>query len=200
MSASKPFRPHFPDGMHPLLPTSLFNIDPRDPRSMSFASNRLGMEGPDYIGVVGMGPFGDRSQGSTFMPPEFEPEMMSNQQQIDELVRKTNLTVQLVNGQIAPSARYGQLQPKMCSDARFPEEFRVPRTIEEIKTMDPSSVDRILRAYGLPTDLRSLRLTSQDFVNSRMTRQAKLCILFDFLGATQISEREKMKRTGYLPY
>lgn len=63
-----------------------------------------------------------------------------------------------------------------------------------------SSIDRVLRAYGQPTDLRSLRLTSQDTVSPRIAHQAKLCTLFDFLGATQISERQRMKRTVCLPY
>jgi hypothetical protein len=63
-----------------------------------------------------------------------------------------------------------------------------------------SSVDRVLRAYNLPTDLRSLRITSQDTINSRTAQQAKLCTLFDFLGATQISERQRVKRAVCLPY
>jgi len=86
--------------------------------------------------------------------------------------------VQFVNGQISHAARYGQLQPKMTGDAKFPPELRVPRTVEEIRGYGPyvsyidecqvhstdkraaSTIDRLLRAYGLPTDLRSLRMTS----------------------------------------
>ena len=130
---------------------------------------------------------------------------------------RTNLMVQFVNCQISYSARYSQIQPKMCMDGRFPNEFRVPRTVEEMKSMDrtsrkpplvdslsdsspASTLDRLLRAYGLPTDLRSLRLTSQDSVSPKTAHQAKLCTLFDFLGATQISERQRMRRTACLPY
>lgn len=125
---------------------------------------------------------------------------------------RTNLLVQFVNGQISPSARYSQLQPKMCSDGKFPNEFRAPRTIEEIRAMDrmfnfhnyviwvltelASMLDRILRAYGLPTDLRSLRMTSNDPVGPRVAHQARLCTLFDHLGAVQISDRQRMKRAG----
>ncbi|KAF2006888.1 hypothetical protein P154DRAFT_569584 [Amniculicola lignicola CBS 123094] len=191
------------DDPHRSLPNSPYEIDPRDPRMMasSFESSSLGMDGPGYFSTMGMGPMGGRSHGPPFMPPGFDSEMMgSSQQQIDDLVRRTNLMVQFVNSHISFASRYSQLQPKMCSDAKFPSEFRVPRTVEEVRAMDPSTIDRILRAYHLPTDLRSLRLTSQDTVNPGRAHQAKLCTLFDFLGATQISERARMKRSACLPY
>jgi hypothetical protein len=44
--------------------------------------------------------------------------------------------VQFVNSQISHAAKYGQLQPKMTGDAKFPSEFRVPRTLEEVRAMD----------------------------------------------------------------
>ncbi|KAF2687241.1 hypothetical protein K458DRAFT_415504 [Lentithecium fluviatile CBS 122367] len=141
----------------------------------------------------------------------------SQQLYIDEMVRRTNLMVQFVNSQIRPAGRYCQVQPKMCPDSKFPPEFRVPKTVEEIRAMDrtlrlgigssvvtnepaASSVDRLLRAYHLPADLRSLRMSSQDIINPRTAHQAKLCTLFDFLGATQISERQRVKRAVCLPY
>ncbi|KAF2872203.1 hypothetical protein BDV95DRAFT_606757 [Massariosphaeria phaeospora] len=194
------------DDMHRSLPTSPYDMDhrdPRDPRVMSASfESRLGMDGPDYFSAMGMGPVGGRSHSGPFPPPGFDPDMMmgNNQQNIDELVRKSNLIVQLVNSQLTPTARYAQLHPMMCSDAKFPPEFRVPRTIEEVRTMDPSTIDRLLRAYGLPTDLRSLQLTARDSPSPRIAHQAKLCTLFEFLGALQISERQRMKRTACLPY
>jgi len=107
--------------------------------------------------------------------------------------------------------------PKMCADGRFPPDFRTLKTVEELKVMDrkrrilstylslliiviATALDRILRAYVLPTDLRSLRLTSRDSVSTKTAHQAKLCTLFDFLGAVQISERERMKRGTLMPY
>ncbi|KAF1978569.1 hypothetical protein BU23DRAFT_449735, partial [Bimuria novae-zelandiae CBS 107.79] len=109
---------------------------------------------------------------------------------------RTNLMVQFVNSQIRPGGRYCQLQPKMMQDGKFPPEFRIPKTVDEVRAMDPSSVDRVLRAYHLPTDLRSFRLTPQDTIGPRTAHQGKLCTLFDYLGATQISERQRNKRTG----
>ncbi|KAF2191053.1 hypothetical protein K469DRAFT_363141 [Zopfia rhizophila CBS 207.26] len=203
---SIPLRPPMPmDDLHRSLPTSAYDMDPRDPRIMSapFDSCRLGMDGPDYFGATGMGPFSNHSHsGGPFPPPGLDPEMImgKNQQNIDDLVRRTNLLVQFVNSQVTHTARYGQLQPKMRSDGKFPPDFRVPKTVEEVKVMDPSTLDRILRAYGLPTDLRSLRMTSQDSVSPKTGHQARLCTLFDFLGATQISERQRLKRTACLPY
>ncbi|KAL5388452.1 hypothetical protein DPSP01_003025 [Paraphaeosphaeria sporulosa] len=167
--------------------------------------SRLGMEVPDYLSAlgspIGKGTFGSRNQRSSY-PPGFEPETMMSgpEQYIDELVRRTNLMVQFVNSQIRPGARYCQLQPKMCHDAKFPPEFRIPKTVDEVRAMDPSSVDRVLRAYNLPTDLRSFRAMTQDTINPRTAHQAKLCTLFDFLGATQISERQRSKRNNGPPY
>jgi hypothetical protein len=44
--------------------------------------------------------------------------------------------VQFVNSQIRPGARYCQLQPKMCHDAKFPPEFGIPKTVDEVRAMD----------------------------------------------------------------
>ncbi|KAL5396979.1 hypothetical protein PMIN06_003767 [Paraphaeosphaeria minitans] len=127
--------------------------------------------------------------------------MMSGPEQyVDELIRRTNLMVQFVNSKIWPGARYCQLQPKMCHGAKFPPEFRIPKTVDEMRAMDPSSVDRVLRAYNLPTDLRSFRTMTQGTINPRTVHQAKLCTLFDFIGATQISERQRNKRNNGPPY
>jgi hypothetical protein len=114
---------------------------------------------------------------------------------------RTNLLVQFVNGQITWAAKYGQLQPKMCSDGRFPPDFQSAKTVEEVKVIDPTTLDRILRSYGLPTDLRSLQLSSRDSPSTRIALEAKLCTLFDFLGAAQISDRQRRKRgAALLPY
>lgn len=207
-------RPPMPmNDYHRSMPTSAYDMDPRDPRVMnsSFDSCRMGMEGPDYFGAMGMGPamglmggpFTNRPHSRGPYPPGFDQEMMTMggyQIDVDERVRRNNLFVQLVNGQISYAAKYGQMQPKMCTDGRFPPDFRTARTVEEVKVMDPTALDRILRAYGLPTDLRSLRLTSRDSVSTKTAHHAKLCTLFDFLGAMQISERERMKRGAIMPY
>jgi hypothetical protein len=88
---------------------------------------------------------------------------------------RANLLVQFVNGQITYAARY---------DGRFPPDFRTTKTVEEVKVIDrkwrilstylglliiliATALDRILRAYVLPTGLRSLRLTSRDPVSTK---------------------------------
>lgn len=57
-------------------------------------------------------------------------------QQTQLTFSRTNLAVQLVNGQISPPAKYAQLQPKMTREGRFPVEFRIARTVEEVQAMD----------------------------------------------------------------
>ncbi|KAF1813013.1 hypothetical protein P152DRAFT_335261 [Eremomyces bilateralis CBS 781.70] len=117
---------------------------------------------------------------------------------LDELVRRTNLAVQLVNSQLTISSRYAQMQPKMCTDGRFPEDFKTAKTLEEVRVIDPSTLDRILSAYNLPTDLRSLRMTSRDPFSPKMAHLAKLCTLLDFLGATQVAEADRMRRAAVM--
>jgi hypothetical protein len=79
------------DDMHTRMPTSPYDIDPRDPcdpRTMSGPFDSR-MEGPDYFFAMGMGSFGGQSP---FPPPGFEGEMHTigsrNQQHIDDLVRR----------------------------------------------------------------------------------------------------------------
>lgn len=36
-----------------------------------------------------------------------------------------------------------------CADGRFPPDFRTTKTVEEVKVIDPTALDRILRAYVL---------------------------------------------------
>ncbi|KAF2231653.1 hypothetical protein EV356DRAFT_286580 [Viridothelium virens] len=119
---------------------------------------------------------------------------------LDEQIRRHNLAVALVNSQLNSSARYGQLQPMMCRDGRFPDDFRLPKTIEEVKVIDPTRLERILHAYGLPTDLRTLRYTSRDRFSPKHAQMAKLATLFDFLGATRLSDHLRRKSALYLPF
>lgn len=44
--------------------------------------------------------------------------------------------VQFVNSQISPNSRYCELQPKMGHDGKFPTEFRVGKTVNELRAMD----------------------------------------------------------------
>ncbi|KAE9988731.1 hypothetical protein EG327_003252 [Venturia inaequalis] len=110
-----------------------------------------------------------------------------------EKIDRTNLAVQLVNGQISPSAKCAQIQPKMMREGRFPSDFRTPRTADDMQAMESSTIERILLAYSLPTDLRSFRMSGVENPSSKVIKQAKLCTLFDFLGATRLADHERMK-------
>ncbi|OCK92561.1 uncharacterized protein K441DRAFT_706545 [Cenococcum geophilum 1.58] len=155
------------DDYHRSSPPSPYEMDPRDPRSMNaaFDACRMGMDGLEYFGAIGMGPFANRSHSRGPYPPGYDQEIMMEQ----------IFFAQFVNGQITCAARCGRLQPKMCAD------------VEEVKVMDPTALDRTLRAYVLPTSLRSLQLTSCNLVSTKIVHQAKLCTLFGFLGAVLIS-------------
>lgn len=55
---------------------------------------------------------------------------------INSTLNRTNLMVQFVNSQIRLGARYCQIQPKMNHHGEFPPEFRVPKTVDEVRAMD----------------------------------------------------------------
>ncbi|KAF2761160.1 hypothetical protein EJ05DRAFT_497718 [Pseudovirgaria hyperparasitica] len=139
------------------------------------------------------------------VPPGYDPEMLINASQgfvSEDVIRSTNLSVQVANSNLCPSTPYAQLQPKRMHDGRYPQDFRMARTVEEMKCIEGSTLDRILQAYNLPTDLRSFGLSSADVPAPRVIRMAKLCTLFDFLGATQLSSDippMKRRRAGLLP-
>jgi hypothetical protein len=56
-----------------------------------------------------------------------------------------------------------------------------------------STVQRLLSFYELPSDVRSFSLASTEEVPPRVERQAKLCTLFDYLGACRLADHERMK-------
>lgn len=62
-----------------------------------------------------------------------------------------------------------------------------------------SQLDRILQGYKLPYDSRSvltsLRMPGEALTSSRM-RQAKLQILYEYIGAMRIVEYERMKHVS----
>lgn len=66
------------DGYHRSLPPSPYNMDPRDPRGMNAAFDvcRMGMDGLEYFGAIGMGPFANCSHSQGPYPPGYDQEMM----------------------------------------------------------------------------------------------------------------------------
>ncbi|EFQ99646.1 hypothetical protein MGYG_02659 [Nannizzia gypsea CBS 118893] len=125
-----------------------------------------------------------------------------NDPALAELVRRTNLAVSLANHNINPRSQFTQVHPMMCFDGRFPTDFRSPKTVESVKLLDVTQLDRILHEYQLPYDTRSiinstnsnLLRDSRDMISSSRLRQAKLQILFEHLGASRIVEQERQKR------
>lgn len=80
------------DELHRSLPTSPFDMGARDPRVMStgYDTGRMSMDGPDYFGAMGMGPFNSGPHSRGPFPPGFDSEMMGdNQQSVDDLVRRS---------------------------------------------------------------------------------------------------------------
>ena len=80
------------DDMHARMPTSPYDINPRDPRDPRTVGGPFDsqMMGPDCFSAMAMGSFGGRS---LFPPPGFEDEMYTmgsgiQQQHIDDLVRR----------------------------------------------------------------------------------------------------------------
>src|SRR5689334_6781703 len=87
MATGTPLRPHMPmpmpipmdEHMQRSMPTSPYDIDPRDPRIMNSPFEaRMGMDGADYFSAMGLGPLGGRHrrsplQGNPF-PPGLEPD------------------------------------------------------------------------------------------------------------------------------
>ncbi|KAK5156810.1 hypothetical protein LTR04_005577 [Oleoguttula sp. CCFEE 6159] len=173
------------------MPPSLYGLDPRNPKAMDHV--RMGVEG-DYFG--GGAPYGApnfRARSPYGGPFEPDSHMRGPEYGVEEMVRRTNLAVHFANERVTHNMRYAQLHPAMCRDGRFPVDFRMPKTVEEVKVMDPSKLDRILQAYGLPADLRSLNLTSRDGVSTKRAQSAKLTTLYDSLGARSLAEHERRK-------
>lgn len=68
-----------------------------------------------------------------------------------------------------------------------------------IATFSDAQLDRILQAYRLPLDLRSVHTSTnpRESLSSSRVRQGKLNILLEFLGAARILEHDRLKRGMY---
>ncbi|KAL8732881.1 MAG: hypothetical protein Q9166_002482 [cf. Caloplaca sp. 2 TL-2023] len=198
-------------------------MDPRGPHSMDLAAAmnhaRTGLENPsgDYFlgapqyqaGVMrprspmislsghdsyhgnGLGMNGNHNNPLAFRERERERDM-------EDFVRKENRVAALLNGAILPPAKYAQVHPLRCDDGSFPADYRLAKTVEAMKVLDNSQLDRIMQSYRLPLDLRSLHPTGhqpRDSTSSSKVREKKLHQLWEFLGAYHLLEYERaMKR------
>ncbi|KAJ9193758.1 hypothetical protein DTO164E3_7687 [Paecilomyces variotii] len=116
----------------------------------------------------------------------------NHEMSLNETVRKTNLAVALAN-HYASHQKYSQIHPMMCSDGRFPPDFQVPKTLESMRLLDNTQLDRILLSYHLPLSVREIltfRGASPRDVPPSRIKHAKLQILLEHLGAHRLMAHE----------
>ncbi|EEP82555.1 predicted protein [Uncinocarpus reesii 1704] len=189
-----------------------YGVSPRSMPSRDFdvalQQAQYGVQAPDYLNYA-PGPHTPPSMPMNYPPQQRYDEMAlynnDNSNTTQELMRRTNLAVSLANHNVNPRSNVSMVHPMMCMNGRFPVDFRTPKTLEEIKLLESTQIDRILQEYKIPHDTRSLlnilassgvRVNS-DNVSSGRLRQAKLQLLFEHLGATRVVEEGGFKRSRY---
>ncbi|KAI9815267.1 MAG: hypothetical protein M1827_002747 [Pycnora praestabilis] len=144
------------------LPGTPYGMEPRTltGRDMDevIQHARMGLEG-DYFSSSARFPTTATMRSRSPYGGSYEQDPYSNGAQVEmglnDLLRRNNLAVTLANNNINYRAQYSQVHPKMCTDGRYPQDFQLPKTVEEVKVLDGSQLDRILQAYRLPLDLRA---------------------------------------------
>ncbi|MCJ1473795.1 hypothetical protein MMC13_002446 [Lambiella insularis] len=167
----------------------------------------MGLDAPDYFHYPGHAPPPRFSGGMTATSPfagdmdydrcntPYDLEIGSPE--LNHRINATNLAAQLANGQVSSSAKYGKIFPHLCEDGRYPPDFNIPKTVETIRLLDSSQLERIFQAYRLPVDVRPLHggsLYARDGVSSTKLRTLRVMALFEYLGAWKIVEYEKLRR------
>ncbi|KAI4166160.1 MAG: hypothetical protein LQ342_000046 [Letrouitia transgressa] len=74
----------------------------------------------------------------------------------EEIWRRDNKLACLLNGAIPPYAKYALVHPMKGKDGEYPVDFRHPKTVDTMRVLDNSQLDRIMQAYCLPLDLRPI--------------------------------------------
>ena len=92
---------------------------PRTPFSSMHELERLDNEGGYNPYQYGHGGGGDMS-----------PHPISAQ------ICRTNVYASLNNSQVSGTQKYAQIFPHMCDDGRYPNDFRLPKTVEAMKILD----------------------------------------------------------------
>ncbi|KAL8639751.1 MAG: hypothetical protein Q9228_003247 [Teloschistes exilis] len=205
------------------MPGTPLGMEPRGANAVDLAAAmnhaRMGLDGQDYfLGAQRFPPgaMGPRSP----MPPvmgnnwnhenehlnrsmgnmlPFQPER-DRGRDLEDHTRKDNRVAALLNGAILAPAKFAQVHPLRCDDGTYPADFQFPKTVEAMKILDNSQLDRIMQAYRLPLDLQSFNSSgryARDATSSSRVRQAKLYNLWEFLGAYQLLEFEKTLKRIY---
>ncbi|KAI9704423.1 MAG: hypothetical protein M1836_007286 [Candelina mexicana] len=148
---------HHPDHYRS-TPTTPYGVDPRGMTSLNVEEAmqhaRMGIEGDYFTGAVSRFPPSIRSRspyGGSFDQDPYgggnanaHPELG-----INDTVRRTNLAVTLANNSIGYKSQYSQVHPKICSDGRYPPDFQLPKTVEEVRVLDGElTIFYTLNNYG----------------------------------------------------
>ncbi|KAI4253755.1 MAG: hypothetical protein LQ352_003502 [Teloschistes flavicans] len=205
------------------MPGTPLGMEPQGANAVDLAAAmnhaRMGLDGQDYfLGAQRFPPGIMRSRPP--MPPgmgndwNHENAQMNRsmgnmlpyqerdrERDLEDQTRKDNRVAALLNGAILAPAKFAQVHPLRCDDGTYPADFQFPKTVEAMKILDNSQLDRIMQAYRLPLDLQSISSSgryARDTTSSSRVRQAKLYNLWEFLGAYQLLEFEKtLKRIQY---
>ncbi|KAK2732948.1 hypothetical protein FQN57_002433 [Myotisia sp. PD_48] len=198
-------------------PTGAYGIDPRTMSANDIAiameETQRGLHGSEFLRSYGQPGPGAPASPFPHIPTQHNARgnygLASNSNlphydlSVPERVRATNLAVSLANHNINPRSLHAQVHPMMCSHGEPPEDFNCPKTVESVKLLGDSQLDRILQQYKLPYDSRSvLESTSssglfregRESITPSRIRQAKIQILFEHLGVTRIVEHERKNR------
>ncbi|KAL9576537.1 MAG: hypothetical protein Q9212_007014 [Teloschistes hypoglaucus] len=161
------------------MPGTPLGMEPRGAHAVDLAAAmnhaRMGIDGQDYF----LG-------AQRFSPGAMGP--------------RDNRVAALLNGAILAPAKFAQVHPLRCDDGTYPADFQAPKTVEAMKILDNSQLDRIMQAYRLPLDLQSMNSSgryARDATSSSRVRQGKLHNLWEFLGAYQLLEFEKTLKRIY---
>ncbi|KAL8826518.1 MAG: hypothetical protein Q9191_003756 [Dirinaria sp. TL-2023a] len=189
------------------LPGTPMGMDPRALATMDIGPSlnhaRSSLQVDDYFSGAPRYGTAMKPRSPYVAVPNYEQEQQHMQgspemamDSLTHMINRTNLAASLINIQISPTAKYAKIFPHMCDDGSFPVDFRTPKTVETMRVLDNSQLDRIMQSYRLPLDLRSITTFSsrETTHSSTRVRQAKLHSLWEYLGAHKLLEYDKMRK------
>ncbi|KAH0604292.1 uncharacterized protein H6S33_006669 [Morchella sextelata] len=105
-----------------------------------------------------------------------EPTMLA------DIIRRNHLETDMVNRSITTTALWSEVHPKMMYNGSWPKEFSIPKTVDDLNSMDSSALDRILLAYNLTSG----HSCDRKYRPHGETKKNKLWRLLEFLGADHL--------------
>lgn len=98
-----------------------------------------------------------------------------------DIIRRNHRETDIVNRGVTVNAFWSEVHPKMMYNGSWPKEFGIPKTIDDLKSMDSSVLDRILMAYNLTE-----HSCERKYRPHGETKKHKLWRLLEFLGADHL--------------